>query len=975
MVVRTQLLIVFQLVFSVGLCAQKVVNNNVLESEIVEDLSQALKFRNVGPSRGGRVTAVAGSEKQQGVFYMGATGGGVWKTNNYGQSWKNISDGYFATPSIGSIAVYQNNPKIIYVGTGSDGIRSNVIVGKGVYKSIDEGKTWSFIGLKNVGQIGSVIIHPDNPEIVYVGAIGQPFRKNEERGVYKTTDGGKEWEKVFFLSDSVGCVDLEFAPENPNIIYAAMWRAERKPWTIISGGASDGIYRSSDGGDTWEKLKNGLPNHLTGKADFAVSKDKPERVWAQIQASNNEEGIYYSDDFGDSWSKIEMPEKVHKSVMYRPFYFTNLSVNPQNADNIWCGTKKFWTSYDAGKTWESVSTTHSDHHDLWINFKDSLEIIEGNDGGAAVSRDGGKTWSSVFNQPTAELYSCNTDDRYPYYIYSGQQDNTTICVPSKQIGLDPLDSNDCHNLEGALNWENVGGCETGPVIAKPGNPDIVYANCKGQFSIYNRTTGKENLYYVGCESLYGNHPDDVTYRFQRVTPMEVSPHNPNVVYYGSQYLHKTINGGKTWKVISPDLTANKKEYRERSGKPIDEDISGEENYATLYTIQESPIKRGVIWTGANDGLVHVTKDEGKKWENITPDIPEGGRVSQIEASFHNPAKAYFAIYRDYLGDDSPYLFKTTNYGKTMVDISTGIPDDYPVRVLREDPERKGLLYAGTEFGLFISFDDGKNWKPFQLNLPITPITDIRITRNDLVLSTLGRSFWVLDDISCLRHYDYSKKRYFQFFQPKDVIDYEQNFYFALPDEKTDSLISIEIIKGDEKILTKKYLINNLPENELGIFKISWNLRHQLLKGVSSVKAPYISPGNYQVTLNYSGKSIKQNFNFLLHPNFEKTNTCEDDLFEQEKLALKTLKLIVKINSEIELIKRELATCKDQVKINDLNKRLGLMIKGPRRYDKPMLYDHTLYLYKMITSSPQKLGDDAFIRFEELNKAIDNLFTL
>ncbi len=963
---------VFLVVFSTCLCAQQVTDEKIPQNQTIKELPGSLKFRNVGPSRGGRVTAVAGSENQKGVFYMGATGGGVWKTNNYGQSWKNISDGYFSTPSIGAIAVYQKKPQIIYVGTGSDGIRSNVIVGKGVYKSVDEGKSWEFIGLKNAGQIGSVIIHPDNPEIVYIGAIGQPFRKNEERGVYKTSNGGKSWEKVFFLSDSVGCADLEFAPDNPDIIYATMWRAERKPWTIISGGANDGIYRSSDGGGTWKKLENGLPSHLIGKADLAVSKDRPGRVWAQIQASHNEEGIYCSNDFGDSWEKIDMPEKTHKSVMYRPFYFTNLSVNPRNADNIWCGTKKFWTSYDAGKTWKPVLTTHSDHQDLWINFRDSLEIIEGNDGGASVSRDGGKTWSTVFNQPTAELYSCNIDDRYPYYIYSGQQDNTTICVPGKPTRLDPFRANDLHNLTRVSDWENVGGCETGPAIAKPGSPDIVYANCKGQFSVYNRTTGKEELYYVGYESLYGNHPDDVSYRFQRVTPMEVSPHNPDIVYYGSQYVHKTVNGGKTWEVISPDLTANKKEFRERSGKPIDEDISGEENYATLYAIQESPVKSGVIWTGSNDGLVHVTKDNGESWTDITPKMPEGGRVSQIEASSHNQAKAYFAIYRDYLGDDRPYLFKTNNYGKTMIDISDGIPDDFPVRVLREDPKRKGLLYAGTEFGLFISFDDGENWSPFQLNLPVTPITDIRITRNDLVLSTLGRSFWVLDDISCLRHYEQKNRHHFQFFQPKDIIDYGQNFYFTLPNEKTDSVIMLEVIKGEEKIFSKRYLVNKLPENEWGIFKITWDLRHQLLKGLRDVKAPSVSPGTYQAVLNYSGKSVRQDFNFMLHPNLGNAGTSEKDLLEQEELALATLKLLQRIYSGIEQLKSAIATCEDQVKLKDLNARLDLLRKGPRRYDKPMLYDHTLYLYKSITSSPQKLGDDAFKRYKALKEACNKL---
>ena len=634
-----------------------------------------------------------------------------------------------------------------------------------------------------------------NSDIVYVAAIGQPFRKSKERGVYRTEDGGKSWENILFLSDSVGAVDLEFAPDDPNILYAAMWRGERKPWTIISGGAKDGIFKSTDGGDTWKRKTNGLPTGLIGKIDFAVSADNPKRVWAQIQADSGQDGIYKSDDHGESWKKVEVPTEVHTSIMYRPFYFTNIDVNPQNADNIWAGTKVYWTSHDGGKSWEEIPTTHADHHDLWINPNDSLLMIQGNDGGASISRDGGKNWSTVFNQPTAELYNCNVDDQYPYYLYSGQQDNSTIRVPSRQPFLDVLSSNDHHDMNDMMYWESAGGCETGPVVPKPSDPNIIYANCKGQFSVYNQTTGKESFYYIGAESLYGNHPDEITYRFQRVTPLEVSPHSSGTVYYGSQYLHKTTDGGQTWQVISPDLTANEEAYRMRSGGPIDEDISGEEYYAVLYAIQESPLQEGVIWTGSNDGLFHVTQDGGKTWENITPDMPKGGRVSSIEASPHRAGKVYYSVYRDYLGDERPYIYVTENFGETWKKIVDGIPEDFPARVVREDPQREGLLFAGTEFGIFLSFNDGATWQPFQKNLPIVPVTDIHIVRSELALSTLGRSFWVLDDLSAFRELQPEANQALRLYSPKDITEGVQNIYFTLPANTSEAEVTFEFSRN------------------------------------------------------------------------------------------------------------------------------------------------------------------------------------
>ena len=516
-------------------------NCAVIESN-KNSIFKNFKYRNVGPSRGGRVTSVHGVESLKYTFYMGTTGGGLWKTTDAGTTWKNISDGYFKSPSIGAINVYQKNPKVIYVGTGTDGLRSNLIIGKGIYRSSDSGKSWDFVGLNKTGQIGAVEIHPNNENIVYVAAIGQPFQKNNERGLYKTINGGKSWEKILFIADSIGIVDVEFSPDNPNILYAASWRAERKPWTIISGSKNGGIYKSEDGGDNWKKLSNGLPDKgYIGKIDLALSKSDPKKLYAMIEASDGQGGLYRSLDRGNSFELMNS----RKELINRPFYYLNIEVNPKNSDIIYSSANRFMISRDEGKSWKSKSTPHGDNHDIWINPGDTSIWIQSNDGGANITFNSGKTWTTQFNQPTAELYQVEVDDQYPYWLYAGQQDNySTIAVPS----IPP------YGLQAGSNAYiiNTGGCETGPAVPKPGNHNIVYSNCKGRFGVYNKITGQEKQYYVGASNMYGHNPKDLKYRFQRVSPIHVSPHNPDVVYHGSQYLHKTIDGGKTWETISPD---------------------------------------------------------------------------------------------------------------------------------------------------------------------------------------------------------------------------------------------------------------------------------------------------------------------------------------------------------------------------------------------------------------------------------------
>ena len=700
-----------------------------------------LSYRMVGPSRGGRVTAVAGHRTQLSTFYMGASGGGVWKTTDYGLTWHNVSDGYFATGSIGAIRVADSDPDIVFVGTGSDGLRSNVIIGKGVYQSSDAGETWSHGGLREVGNIGALLIHPEDPSLVYAAAIGNPFAPNPERGVYRTRDGGASWEQVLYLSEKTGAVDLEFAPDDADQIYATMWRAERKPWTIISGGHEGGVYKSADGGDTWTQLTDGLPSGLRGKADLAVSAGDPDRVYVLIEAPGSQGGVYRSDDRGQSWRQVTDFDKIRT----RPFYYCNLEAHPTDPDILWGMSEGFWKSEDAGHTWKRQRVPHGDNHDMWINPDDPDVFVQSNDGGANVTVNGGETWSTQHNQPTAELYQVDVSDEFPYRLYAGQQDNTTISVPS----LPP------RSMPGGYTalWEAHGGCETGPAIPKPGEPHIVYANCKGRFGVYNRRTGREQQYYVGFWNLYGHNPKDLAYRFQRVAPIHVSPHDPDRVYHASQFVHVTDDGGKTWETISPDLTAFTPETQVVSGTPITIDVTGEEHFSAIYDVQESPHERGVIWVGANDGPIHISRDGGTNWQDVTPaELGPYGRVQNIEVSPHQPAKAYAAILRYQLGDFEPYAYKTEDYGASwtrMTPGDNGIPRDTPVRVVREDPDREGLLYAGTEFGMFVSFDDGGHWQDLQLNLPVTPVTDLKVVHRDLVLSTMGRGFWILDNLTPL----------------------------------------------------------------------------------------------------------------------------------------------------------------------------------------------------------------------------------
>lgn len=717
-------------------------------SSVDPALFRGLEYRLVGPSQGGRVTTVAGVPSQPRTFYMGVASGGVFRTTDGGESWVPITDGKVPVGSTGAIAVAASDPNIIYLGTGSDGLRSNVSTGRGVYKTTDGGETWAFAGLYETGQIGAVSIHPGDPNIVWVAANGDAFKPTEERGIFKTTDGGATWTKTLFVSDSAGAMDVELQPGNPDVVYAWMSRIERKPWSIISGSREGGFYKSTDGGVNWTRIMDtGLPNELIGKGNLAVSAANSNRIYALVEAKPGG-GLYRSDDAGETWQDMSegadaAMKQIFGAMIQRPFYYTTIGADPTNADVVYTGAEGFFKSTDGGRTFTRLRTPHGDNHDIWINPNDGNTMVQANDGGANVSYDGGQTWSTQYNQPTSELYGVRIADAFPYELYVAQQDDGTHIISMIGAGEE----------KGTEMWRTGPGCETGPVVPHPSKENIVYGSCKGQYEVMNLETGEAKQYWVGAQSLYGNPASDLILRFQRVSPMALSPHDPEVLYYGSQHVHRTRDMGVTWETISPDLTANPECCQGISGEPITRDITGEEFYSTLYAITVSPHEPGVIWTGANDGPFHITRDGGATWTDITPpDLPEGGRVQWIEASPHRPGSAYYAVYRYLLGDYAPYIYRTDDYGQTwtpLTDGEKGIPADWPTRVVREDPDREGLLYAGTEFGMFISFDNGGRWQPFQLNMPNVPITDIRVHEKDLVVSTQGRAIWILDNISSL----------------------------------------------------------------------------------------------------------------------------------------------------------------------------------------------------------------------------------
>ena len=980
-------------------------------------LFKGLRYRMVGPNRGGRVTAVAGVASEPHTFYMGVASGGVWKTVDAGQTWTPISDGKIPVASIGAIEVAPSDPNVVYVGTGSDGLRSNVSIGRGVYRSNDGGQTWSFTGLRDVGQIGSLRVHPTNPDIVYLSATGNPFARNAERGIFRTRDGGRTWQKVLYVSDSTGAADVELQPGSPDVVYAVMSRAERKPWTIISGAREGGVYKSTNGGESWTRLTAGLPNELIGKGNLAVTAANPNRVYLLYEAKPGG-GLYRSDDAGATWTLIN----GNPALVQRPFYYTTITADPTNADVVYAGAEGLFKSTDGGRTLRGFATPHGDNHEMWINPRDGNVMIQSNDGGANVSLNGGRTWSTQYNQPTAEIYQVYVDSQYPYRLYGAQQDNSTLIVPSLPL-----------NTGQAEEWRSGPGCETGPIMPHPTNPDTVYGSCKGQYSRMSLRTGQEKQYWVGAQSLYGNVPADLMLRFQRVSPMEISPWDPRTIYYGSQHVHRSRDEGVTWERISPDLTANDPKLRNAvSGEPITRDMTGEEVYPTLYSIRESPLQRGVIWAGANDGPFHVSRDNGATWTNVTPpDLPPGGRVAMIDPSPHRAGSAYYAVYRYLLGDFQPYIYRTDDFGRSWKRLTTGangIPNDVPTRVVREDPDRAGLLYAGTEFGMYVSFDNGDHWQSFQLNLPVVPINDIKVFRKDLIIATQGRAFWIVDNLTPLHQVGSAvASAPLTLFQPRDayrlryaagggfgrgrgpsapqyppagaVIDY----YLASP----SGAATLEILDEAGRVVrafsnegqasaaagADPMMVGREDEDEgprrarpaprlpreAGLNRFVWDLTYPGPRdgttGRAGTGGPMVLPGRYQVRVTAGGVTQTRPLMLRQDPRVAKDGVTLADLREQFDYNTRVRDLVSEVNRAVARLREARTRLRDASGAGaDTLQRIraieAKLLTPPIRYSKPELQAHITYLYGMTTGADQKVGRDAKERYAVLRRDFD-----
>jgi photosystem II stability/assembly factor-like uncharacterized protein len=935
---------------------------------------------------------------------MGTSGGGVWKTADAGETWANISDGFFKCGSIGTIAVSASNPKIIYVGTGEANIRGDVQTGIGVYRSEDAGRTWKHCGLEKSGQIGRIRVHPRNPDLAYAAVLGHAFGPNPERGVYRTKDGGQTWEKVLFVSDKAGAVDLAMDTQNPLVLYAAVYQIVRRPWVMISGGEDSGLYKSSDGGNTWARLSRGLPEGIKGRIGVALSPVNPAKVWAIIEAQDG--GVFFSEDEGGTFIRVNKDKEPRS----RPFYFSHIYADPVNENTVYVMAIDFHKSMDNGKTFSVVDIPHGDTHDMWVNPHNPNIMINGNDGGACVSFNGGKTWSSQMNQPTAEFYRVATDNQFLYRVYGAQQDNSTVSIASRtdKEGISEQD------------WYDVGGGEQGHIWVDRRNPNIVYAGVfYNMITRYDRSTGQTKHIETYPELQEGMAAEAMKYRFQMNAPIRISPHDPLVLYHCSQHVHKSTDEGLSWRTISPDLTRNDKSKQKPSGGPITLDHTGPEIYDTIFAFEESPHQPGFLWAGTDDGLVHVSSDGGENWKNITPqDMPEWGTVNMIELSPHDPGRAFIAVHRYRLDDFTPYVFRTEDYGKswTRLTVNNGIPPNHFVRVVREDPDRKGLLYAGTEFGMYVSFDDGKAWQPFQLNLPVVQISDMVIKENDLVVATHGRSFWILDDLTPLRQINeevVASKAFL--FKPRDAYRLPGSsrrgprlgknptpgavIYLYLSQGFKEQP-KIEILdSGGRVILSLSSQENPAVSFKPGMNRLVWDLRYpeaQITKGTilfSPNIGPAAVPGAYQVRLSAGAWNQTQSFDVKKDP---RLSTTQADFQAQFDLAVKVRDKVTDTHAAIQKIRgirNQLENFVSQLRTGggfedvigaagDLGRKLIAIegrltqIKNESRLDTcnfpPQLDDHLLFLSIVILSSDSRPTEGSTTRFNDLAAELSRL---
>ncbi|HZQ23717.1 MAG TPA: hypothetical protein VFA89_13075 [Terriglobales bacterium] len=906
-----------------------------------ESQLKGMKWRLVGPYRGGRVLAVTGVSGDPYTYYFGGVSGGVWRTVDGGNTWTPLTD-KDPISSVGAIAVADSNHNVIYVGTGESCIRGNISYGNGMYKSTDGGKTWLHIGLENTQHIARVLIHPHNPDIVYVAAFGHAYGPNPDRGVYRTNDGGKTWQKILYKDDKTGAIDLAFDPQNPNVMFAAMYEAQRTPWSLSSGGPGSGLYKSVDGGNTWKHLEgNGLPSGLLGRIGVSVSGADSNRVYALIEAKDS--GLYRSDDAGENWTRVNDDQRLTQ----RAWYFTHIFADPKSADTVYMLNTGMFRSSDGGKSLQLLPAPHGDHHGLWIDPTNPTRMINGNDGGATVTVDNGKTWSTQYNQPTAQFYHVVADNRPLYYIYGAQQDNSTVAIASRTDD----------GYIGRQHWFDAGGGESGYIAPDPKDPLIVYAG--GNAGTVTRLDKHlEQLQDVTPWPVdsSGHGAGDLKYRGGWTEPIVFSPHDPNVLYTAAQVVFKSTDQGTSWTVISPDLTRNDKSKQDASGGPITKDNTSVEYYDTVFTIAESPVQKDVIWAGTDDGLIQLTRDGGKSWNNITPKgIPEWSLVSLIEASPHSAGTAYAAVDAHKLDDLKPYIYKTTDFGKTWSNVANGIPSGSYVHVVREDPRQKGLLYAGTESGVYVSFDDGARWQTLQLNLPQTPIHDLVIKNNDLVAATHGRSFWILDDITPLRQlnvesgnqrmallkpeaaYRYHWPEFFERRQPVGENPPTGAMLYYYFKDKPKGAVTLEILDAQGKPVRTyssedKKKAETPPEwpdlqppsekipADAGMNRFAWDLRaegpHELPGEPGAEfrdRGPLVLPGQYQVRLTAEGKSVTAPLELKMDP---RVNASLGDLQKQYDLAIKVRDRVSEIHDTVREIREA------RMQLETLDRRLS-----------------------------------------------------
>ncbi|MBU1762227.1 MAG: glycosyl hydrolase, partial [Bacteroidetes bacterium] len=896
--------------------------NSSLKYEYDSVLYTNLKYREIGPFRGGRSAAVVGDLKEKNTFYMGATGGGVWKTQDGGSNWKNISDKYFGG-TIGAVAIAPSDNSIIYVGEGENSLRGNVSEGiDGIWKSEDGGRSWANIGLKNTRHITRIIIDPKNSDIVWVAASGHLFGPSDDRGVYKTTDGGKIWKKVLFSNNQAGAIDLVMEPGNPKVFFATTWQVIRTPYSMESGGIGSGLWKSEDGGENWKNISKskGLPKDTLGILGVAISPSNPDRVYTIIESK--EGGLFRSDDAGKTFTKVNSQNEIRQ----RAWYYSKVFVDPKDENTVYVLNVNFLRSRNGGKTFETIRTPHGDHHDLWIDPEDPNRMIIGDDGGAQVSFDGGENWSSVQNQPTAQFYRVSTDNHFPYRILGAQQDNSTVRILSR-TNSGSITTDD---------WMPTAGAESGYVVADPLNPDIVYGgNYGGYLSRLDHKTGENRAISVWPDNPMGSGADVLKYRFQWNFPILFSPHNSKVLYTAGNVLFKTINEGQSWEAISPDLTRDDKKRQGPSGGIITKDNTSVEYYSTIFTVQESPLEENLIWTGSDDGLLYLTKDGGKNWQNVTPKgMPEWMMFNSIDSDPFQKGTAY-VVGTKYKSDDfTPYIYKTADYGQSWKLITDGIPSNHFVRVVRADQKRPGLLYAGTEYGMYISYNDGESWKPFQLNLPIVPITDLTIKGNDLIVATQGRAFWVLDDLSQIQQLKsgIAKANLFVFkpgdsyrtdgYQSAKVKNAGMNppngvvINYFLKTVTDSAQVSIKIYDSNKQLIrdySTKGKADEKIEVNSGMNQFVWNLSYPAVEKIEgmilwngNVSGPKVPPGNYYAMVKTKADSSMVAFTVKPDPNYNLSSADYQEQFDFLMMVKKKFEAtqnaiidIRKIRSQIE----------------------------------------------------------------------------